>query len=69
MDALQQACQQQLTSNITIDTMFPRYSAADSVSDNKLRSACIEFMACPENRYVWAALYAVLPSSIIVVHS
>lgn len=49
---LREACQTQLTDHMTTDTVFPCYSYADSVSDNKLRSACIGFMARPSKRCV-----------------
>lgn len=57
IDALQQACQRQLAGHITIDSVFPCYSAADSLSDDKLKTACIEFIACLKNRYTHAALH------------
>lgn len=44
---LREACQTQLTDHMTTDTVFPCYSYADSVSDNKLRSACIGFIPPP----------------------
>ncbi|KAL3161684.1 hypothetical protein ABBQ38_008783 [Trebouxia sp. C0009 RCD-2024] len=49
IEAMRQACLQQLTNHITIDTVFPCYSAAEAVSENKLSAACIAFTACPAN--------------------
>ena len=39
--ALQQACHKQLASHIDIDSVFAFYAAANMVSDDKLRSACM----------------------------
>lgn len=56
IEAMRQACLQQLTNHITIDTVFPCYSAAEAVSENKLSAACIAFTACPANRCVTSVL-------------